>query len=428
MKVLIIGNGVAGVTCALHLRQLDAKADIAIVSGETPHFFSRTALMYAYMNHMNRRDLEPYERGVWKQQRIELIQAWVKELKPGAAIRDDGREIPWDRLVIASGSTPNRFAWKGIDKVQDGLVNFVSMQDLDACERLTPSTRRAAVVGGGLIGVELVECLRHFGREVVFLVREPWYWPAALGAEEAAFVTEHLRAHGVDVHLGEELDEILTDSAGRVRGLRVKSGGEISCEMLGVCAGVRPAADWLKQTTLGVACGRGVIVNDRFETNIPQVWACGDVAEIHRPGQPPLIEQIWYSAKRQGAAAARNVAGIPANYEPPLFFNSSKFFDIEYTTVGDVMRLPAGTPTIYRRLPDRPVSQRIAHDGGRVLGFNMLGSRWNHEILERWILERRSPEFVLEHLEAAQFDVEFGRAPLRRMTGESLPLKKAGAP
>ncbi len=107
--------------------------------------------------------------------------------------------------------------------------------------------------------------------------------------------------------------------------------------------------------------------------------------------------------------------GDHVSYEPPLFFNSSKFFEIEYTTVGDVTRVPEGARAIHRDLPGTDISQHITFlpdEGRRVLGFNMLGSRWNHRILERWILERRSVEYVQENLEHAQFDVEFGRAPL----------------
>jgi hypothetical protein len=88
------------------------------------------------------------------------------------------------------------------------------------------------------------------------------------------------------------------------------------------------------------------------------------------------------------------------------------------------MSLPEGIPTIYRRLPGKHVSQRIVHDGERVLGFNMLGSRWNHEILTRWIAERRSPEFCLQHLHEAQFDVELGRMHLAKFDEHHIPLTK----
>lgn len=426
MKIVIVGNGVAGITCAMTARQRDPDASITVISGETDYYFSRTALMYAYMDTMTRQNLEPYERSSYAKQRIDLVRGWVVDMDASAKTLtlESGATLGWDRVVFAVGASPNMFPWKGADAIRDGKVHFVSMQDLDACERLTPSTREAVVVGGGLIGIELVECLLHHGVKTTFLIREPYYWPVALGREEADYVAEHMRAHGADVRLGEEMTEIKVDAGGRVSAVVTGSGETIPCQMLGIAAGVRPNTERLKGFKDAPALGRGIIVNDHLETNIPGVFACGDCAEIHPEGGKPYGELIWYSAKRQGMLAGRNLFGDKVAYRPPLFFNSSKFFEVEYTTVGEVMNAPDGSPTIYRKMPGKHISQRIVHDGERVIGFNMLGSRWNHEVLERWIHERRSPAFVRRNLHAAQYDVEFGRVKLERMTEQDLPLRK----
>ena len=111
--------------------------------------------------------------------------------------------------------------------------------------------------------------------------------------------------------------------------------------------------------------------------------------------------------------------GDAVHYVPPVFFNSSKFFEIEYTTVGDVVFAPQGSKALWRTHPQKKqVTQLIVFDpakGDRVVGFNMLGSRWNHRILEQWILERRPLAYVREQLPSAQFDVEFGRIDLSKM-------------
>jgi hypothetical protein len=137
------------------------------------------------------------------------------------------------------------------------------------------------------------------------------------------------------------------------------------------------------------------------------VWAAGDCAEIQPDGRPAFVEQIWYSAKRQGELAARAMLGDAVAYMPPAFYNSAKFFEIEYTTVGSF-----GDMQFYARIEGREASVRIAAESGRVTGFNMLGSRWDHTYFERWIEERRSPDYVMGHLDEAQFDVEFGRVEL----------------
>lgn len=426
MKIVVVGNGVAGITCAVQARQRDAEAQITVVSGETDYFFSRTALMYAYMDKMPRRNLEPIERGAYDAQRISRVRAWAVDHDAQAkTVRlDNGQTLPYDRLVLALGAAPNVFDWEGLKEVKDGLVHFVSMQDLDACERLTPSTREAVVIGGGLIGIELVESLLHHGVKVTFLIREPHYWPVALGKEEADYVVAHMRKHGADVRLQDELGKIEVDPQGRVSGIVTKAGHKLPCQMLGVAVGVKPNIERLKAWKDAPKLGRGVIVDDRLETSIPGVYACGDCAEIHPKEGKPYGELIWYSAKRHGALVARNVFGDRVEYKPPLFFNSSKFFEVEYTTVGTVMQAPEGTPTIYLKSPDRDASVRIVHDGERVLGFNVLGGRVNHELLERWIHERRSPDYALKHWRSAQYDVEFGRVPVEKMTRQDLPLMR----
>lgn len=415
MRYAIIGNGVAGMTAAFTLRARDERAEITVISGENEYFFSRTALMYSYMDKMEFRALEPYERKVYDAQRIRRIHDWVEDLNPGSLrLRNSGATLAFDKLLLATGSVPNTIAWEGLQQVRTGLVHFVSKQDLEACEALTPSTRRAVVVGGGLIGIELVECLRHHGLDVTFLVREPWYWPVALDQEEAGIIAQHIRSHGVDLRLEEEIASIEAGSDGRVCAIRTTRGERIECQMLGVTAGVRPAVDWLRRVSSPPELGRGIIVDPGFATSLPGLWAAGDCAEIRRPGEAPFIEQIWYSAKRQGELAARAMLGDPVDYRPPVFFNSSKFFEIEYTTVGVVTRAPADATHFYHRLPGPHASVRIvANSRGELIGCNMLGSRWNHTILERWILERRPLPYVVDHLPEAQFDVEFGRADLR---------------
>ncbi len=414
MHYVMIGNGVAGITAALKIRERDRHARISVIGGESDYFFSRTALMYAFMDRMNPRDLEPYERKSYDAQRIERIRGWAAGLDANRKIvrLDDGREIAYDRLLLAGGSVPNRAPWAGLDTVRDGVVQFVSLQNLADCERLTPSTRQAVVAGGGLIGVELVECLVHHGVEVDFLVRDSWYWPVALNREEGAIVSDHIRHCGVRLHLEQEVDRVTAGADGRVSSVRTNKGVEFPCQLLGTCIGVRPAIDWLKSGAPGLALGRGIKVADDFRASLPDVWAAGDCAEFTRPDGGSLLEQIWYSAKRQGESAARAMLGDTAAYRPPLFYNSAKFFEIEYTTVGEVTRAPAGATTFFHRVPGKDASIRIVENEGAVVGVNLLGSRWNHKWFEKWIAERRSMAHVVANLHLAQFDVEFGRLAL----------------
>ena len=412
MRYAIVGNGVAGVTAALGLRARDPQASITLISGEADYFFSRTALMYAFMDRLTRRDLEPYERGVFAAQRIERARGWVKDLDANARTitLDSGRRLSWDRLLIATGSRPRRPQWQGLERVRTGQVHFVSMQDLEACEAAVRRGEKAVVVGGGLIGIELVECLHWAGMEVSFLIREPWYWPVALSDAESSMVIAHLRHRGVHVVTGETVAAVETDERGAVTAVVTEANQRFECQLLGISIGVEPAIEWLRAVATPPRLNRGIVVDGEFRTSLGDAFAAGDCAEIERHGHAAVVEQLWYSAKRQGRLAAQAMLGDAVQYEPPIFFNSSKFFEIEYTAVG---RFTRTMREFYYRYEGRDASLRMAEENGAVKAFNMLGSRWDHKVLEGWVREHRSLEDVMNRLHEAQFDVEFGRLDLR---------------
>ncbi len=419
MHYVIIGNGIAGASAAFEIRKRHRSKNIRItlISDESDYFFSRTALMYAYMDRLSREDLEPYERKVYDRQAIERIRDRVVDLDANAQFLQlaSGDTLNYDRLLIATGAKPRQAAFQLSGNQPEGIVNFVSLQDLDECERLTWSTQQAVVIGGGLIGIELVESLLHHKIDVTFLVREPYFWPMSLHAEEGELISEHIRSHGVDLRHNEQITQLATDANGRISAVSTDQNNQFSCQMLGICIGVQANIDWLKNVQTPPEISRGLLVNRSFQTSLPNVFAAGDCTEITLDSGKTLLETIWYSAKLHGELAARAMMGDTIHYRPPIFYNSSKFFDVEYTTVGDVIDVPAHARALYRKAPGKLITQRITYTDDQVIGFNMLGSRWDHTVLQRWIAERRSIDFVRQHLHEAQFDVEFGRAKLHSM-------------
>ncbi len=408
MRILIVGNGVAGITAARHIRK-QSDHSILVISDETDYFFSRTALMYVYMGHLRPQDLKPYEDWFWAKNRIDLLRARVVQIdfERKTLQTSDGQLLPYDRLILATGSKPNKFGWPGQDL--DGVQGLYHWQDLEAMERHSAGLQRAVVVGGGLIGIEMAEMFHSRGIPVTFLVRETSFWNNVLPAEESDMVNRHLREHGIDLRLSTELREILPDAHGKCRAVVTSHGEVIPCGFVGLTVGVSPNVDFLRNTPLEI--NRGILVNEYLQTNLPDVYAIGDCAEVRQPhpGRRP-IEAVWYSARAMGETVARTLCGERTTYAPGIWFNSAKFFDIEYQVYGEVPpQRPPDVETLYWEHADGRKSIRINYERqtGAVLGFNLMGIRYRHKVCEQWLRQKTPVETVLENLEAANFDPEF---------------------
>ena len=409
--VVIIGNGISGVTCARHLRKLDDKVRITIISGESTYFFSRTALMYIYMGHMKFEHTQPYENWFWEKNRLELKEAWVQNIDYSSkdVHFQSGEKLAYDELVIAVGSKPNRFGWPGQDL--KGVQGLYSKQDLELMEESTKSeVSRAVIVGGGLIGIEMSEMLAYKKIPVTFLVREKGFWDTILPKEESELVGRHMREHHIDLRLESELEEIIGDESGRVKAIRTKSGEEIPCQFVGLTAGVSPNVDFLKDSELEI--GRGVKVNFKFETNMPNVYSIGDCAEFEQApaADRRIIEQVWYTGRMHGETLAQTLAGRPTTYKPGHWFNSAKFLDIEYQIYGE---LPAvwdkeKYKSFYWEHSKGKIAFRmLMNREGNLIGINNLGFRLRHEFFDRALTEKWSGAKVISKLDKANFDPEF---------------------
>ena len=173
MHLAIIGNGITGVTCARLVRKRDPDARITIISDESDHFFSRTALMYIYMGHMTEAQTKPYADGFWEENRIDLVRNRVERIDTASKQLhlQSGSAMGYDALLIASGSTSTFFGWPGQDL--GGVQGLYGLPDLAEMEHWTAGVEHAVVVGGGLIGVGMAEMLRAGGIEGTFYVRRP---------------------------------------------------------------------------------------------------------------------------------------------------------------------------------------------------------------------------------------------------------------
>jgi NADPH-dependent 2,4-dienoyl-CoA reductase/sulfur reductase-like enzyme len=443
MDIVIVGNGVGGMEAALELASRDEGHRLTIVSEESDHFFSRTALMWVHCGQMSHRDIEPLERDAYERLGIRRVRARATGVDTGRGVLHLAgglEDLHYDRLLIACGSRPRPAPWPGSDL--RGVGFFVTHQDLAwyeeevygnptagpprarahldhttdespyrfresaALHRKRPS-ERIAVIGGGLIGIEAVEVALARRLEVHFFIREEWYWPVALDAAESSWIAERMREHGVHVHIEHEVEALVGGEDGNVRAVRTNEG-EYPCDAVVVAIGVVPATEWLRSSSIERTDGDAIVVDEGLCTNADNVFAAGDCAAVSWFDGTRRPEQLWYTAREQGRLAARAMAGQRVRYERGPWFNSAKLVDIEYTTAGLVnMNLEDEANWYFEEKGRVRSTTRIVASGGRVIGFNLLGRRWDHSVMTRWIRERRGLRWAVEHLAEAAFDTEF---------------------
>ena len=410
--IVIIGNGISGITAARHIRKLSNKK-ITVISAESDYFFSRTALMYVYMGHMKFEHTQPYENWFWEKNNIHLKKGFVKsiETQSKTLLFANGDSLAYDKLIIATGSKPNKFGWPGQDL--KGVMGMYHKQDLENLEKYAPNNKickRVVIVGGGLIGIELAEMLNSRNIPVTFLVRESSFWNDVLPEDESEMINRHIKNHHIDLRLSTNLKEIISDENGQVKSIIIEeTGEEIPCDVVGLTAGVTPNIDFIKDSN--IETGIGVKVNRYLETNVKDIYAIGDCAEqLEAIDQRRPIEAVWYTGRMMGETVAQTICGNRMEYKPGHWFNSAKFFDIEYQTYGWVFAKPKENHAHFHwKHNDDTKCITIEYDksSNTFKGINTFGIRMKHETFDKWLTEKRELDYVLENLSEANFDPEF---------------------
>lgn len=405
MRIVIIGNGIAGITAARHIRK-QSDAEIVIISGESKYFFSRTALMYVYMGHMKFEHTQPYENWFWKKNKLNLVQDWAETIMPDQKIVSlaSGGSVTYDKLILATGSKPVRLDIPGTDLA--GVQSLYSKQDLELMEANTKSIKRAVVVGGGLIGVEMAEMLHSRSIDVTMVIRESSFWDIVLPKEESEMVTRHIQSRHVKVITDTTVAAI--EGSDRVEAIKLSNGELIETDFVGITIGVQPSIDLVRE--LPIDTNRGILVDKYLQTSHQDIYAIGDCAELRDvPEGRKAIEAIWYSGRKMGETVAVTITGEPTAYQPGLWFNSAKFFDLEYQTYGFVPNHDeAGVSQYYWEDRTEEIALRIVTDtNGKVVGFNALGLRLNQQVCEDWIVQGISLNAALQRIREIDFDPEF---------------------
>lgn len=271
-----------------------------------------------------------------------------------------GRTLPYDRLVLATGSQAFRLPLPGGD-----LTGVLTFRDLADCERLVAATGAAVVIGGGLLGLEASYGLRRRGLDVTVLHLMPWLMERQLDREAGAVLRSRIEAMGVRVLLGASTETILGDEDGRVRALRLKDGREIPTGLVVMAVGVRPETSLARAA--GLECGRAVLVDDTLATSDPRVSAIGECAE-HRS----LVYGLVQPAYEQAAVLARRLAGEDAHYQGSVTYTSLKVSGVPVFSAGEVADEAPGESLLLRDLR-LGIYKRLLLRNDRLVGAVLVG-------------------------------------------------------
>jgi pSer/pThr/pTyr-binding forkhead associated (FHA) protein/NADPH-dependent 2,4-dienoyl-CoA reductase/sulfur reductase-like enzyme len=364
-------------TAAHFIRQADASARIEIYSEDPNAAYYRAALTNYLIGELREAQLFAIPPDFFRTHNVQRIHGRVLAVdgRNSRLTLAQGGEISYDQLLIAAGARPNPPGFPGVE--QAGVMTMRTLQDARAVMDLASSKRlrQAVVVGGGLLGIEWVQGLLRHHVKVIYLLRGEKFFERALDQTASDLVISRLRAAGVDVRLNEEIGEALGGKGGRVRAVRLKnSGEEIECQLVGAAIGIRPNVEFLDGSGIDVAADQkhgitqGIKVDEYLRTNIPNVYAAGDI--IHN------TFGLWEVARLQGRTAGRNMAGGSDTYHPRNHYHATRLFDLDFASVGEVTEKPRDQVLIdFPRGSGRVVYRKLIVRENKLIGATLLGER-----------------------------------------------------
>ncbi len=332
--IVVVGASVAGGRAVEALRQEGFDGRIVLVGEEPVRPYERPPLSKEVLQ--GRRapaEIHLRPEAWYAEHAVELrLGRRAVALDPVARVvaLDGGERLGYDHLVIATGSEVRRLDLPGA--TLEGVHYLRTLADAERIRADLARGGRVAVIGFGFIGAEVAASCRQLGLEVTGIELLPYPLGRVAGELIGRFFAEEHRRQGVDLRLGTAVQGLRAGAAGRVGAVVTADGEAIPCEMVVVGVGVRPAVDWLAGS--GLALENGVVVDDYCRTNLPGVYAAGDVANWWHPrlGRRLRVEHDD-NAQQQGGAAARAILGMGEPYAPVPFFWSDQY-DLTLQMVG----------------------------------------------------------------------------------------------
>ncbi len=401
VEYIIIGNGAAGTEAAKAIRKRDTQAEIMIFTQEHYPFYSRPRIPELLAKEVSVEEIFVYNREWYHKNKIQLhLNCTVKNIDPKnqRIILTDKSNFTYNKLLLDTGSSGVLPPIEGINTAE-GVFTLRTVEDVLAIIKRAACAKTVTLIGGGLLGLEAGNGLRKLGVSVTVVEIFDRLLPRQLDAEGAAILQKQLEGMGLKFVLGAQSKSI--KDTGNIKILELKDGKIIESNFVLVSAGIKPNIALAQ--AMGISANKGIIVNDRMETNIPNIYAAGDVAE-HKG----RIYGIWPAAQRQGVVAGINMAGGNETYMGTVPYANLKVAGIRLTSMGDIDILTEDKTLEQIKVKDteKYIYKKLFIKDGKIIGAIFLGDTKNAyemvQLMEKKVDVSRFKDKILE----ADFDIK----------------------
>ena len=367
---VIIGAGPAGVAAAETVRAVEGDAAHIVLISDEPAY-ARMVLPYYLAGVISEPHVLTGDADYFAALGVQSVSGRVQRIDTEArtVILAEGTSYPFDTLLIATGSSARRPPIEGVD--QDGVYTFWTLDDAKQVMAEAQGTPRAVLVGAGFIGFIVLNAMAKLGWNLTVVEAETRVLPRMLDAQGAAAVEDWLTDRGVTVHTGAQVQRVARNGEGL--DLTLRSGTGMAADLVILATGIRPNLAFLEGS--GIRIDGGVVVNDRMQTNVPGIYAAGDVAAgPNLLDGAPAVHAIQPAAVDHGRIAGANMAGRETRYPGSLLLNVLDVIGLHCASFGRWQTEPpeeSAVTTVWN--PTRPLYRKYVWEADRMVGALFVG-------------------------------------------------------
>ncbi|KPK97687.1 MAG: hypothetical protein AMJ95_07800 [Omnitrophica WOR_2 bacterium SM23_72] len=397
-QFVIIGNSAAGIAGVEAIRSRDLESKIIVISDEDYNAYCRCLISYYLAGDVKEDKILYRPENFYKENNIELLlNKKVSRIDPkkNKVVCEDKSQIGYDALLIATGASPKFPETPGIKK--RGVFGFRTIKDTKEIEGLLPVTKTACVLGGGLIGLKAAYALKKRKIDVKVIIRSKQVLSQMLDFQAAHFVQKRLEENGIEMIFGQNVTEVIGN--GDIKAVKLDSGKAIGCSLIIVGKGVSPNIGLVKETEIKV--NEGIIADNLLQTNIPSVYAAGDVCEsFDLTLGEHTVNALWPIAVEQGKVAGQNMTGESVKYDGSLGINSIEFFGLPVISLGIYKKKEGEAGFEEMKITDEKnhLYKKVLLKNNIIVGAILVGDIKNSGIFLRLMRERLDIREVKDRL------------------------------